>query len=269
MLKQIACAASIALAAISAPLPLRAPQVGIIRDAAHNLRPVYGFSGNLITGEPLPPRDVLAASFSDQAGIVLTPGAVKLLSIDGEERGAYATTEAEPVLSIAGPAETAIAWLPSENKLVRWTGRAFSEVPVNTSEIPGPVMGLEMRRADSIDLFVKSQSDSVDALRISLKGGAISRVATYADAYGQAVAAGQAVVFSGPGGLHISSDLRPVDPIVLPDSQVKLEKSSSGWIHVSSSDGNRDWMLRVDGVHPVLSELPAVQPLRAVSEAAQ
>jgi hypothetical protein len=265
MLKHIVCAAGMALATIAAPLPLRAPQIGVIRDAAHHLRPVYGFSGNLITGDPLPIKDVRAASFSDQAGIVLTPGAVKLVSVNGEERGSYPTGEEQPVLSIAGPADTALAWLPSERKLVRWNGSTFAELAVSASDVPGPVVGLEMNDADSIDLFIGGQADAVEILRFSLKGAGTSHVKTYTGASGQAVTAEQSVVFPGVNELQVASGVRPVESISLPDSNVALEKAAPDWIHVTSP--HRDWMLHVDRSHPTLSELPAVQPLRMASEA--
>jgi hypothetical protein len=266
MLKQIICAASVALATIAAPLPLRAPQIGIIRDAAHNLRPVYGFSGNLITGDPLPIKDVLAASFSDDAGIVFTPGAVKLVTVNGEERGSYPTEEVQPVLSITGRADTAVAWLPLERKLVRWNGNAFAELPVSASDVPGPVVGLEMKDADSIDLFIENQANVVENLRVAL-GGGVSRIKTYTGAGGQAVVAGQAVVFPSADGLQIASGTRPVESIALPDSHVTLEKASPNWVHVISPAIHGDWMLHIDRSHPTISELPAVQPLRMASEA--
>lgn len=269
MLKQIVCAASVALAAIAAPLPLRAPQIGVIRDAAHNLRPVYGFSGNLITGDPLPIKDVLAVSFSGQAGIVLTPGAVKVVTLNGEERGSYSTEETEPVLSITGPAETAVAWLPSERKLVRWNGTAFTELPVSASDVPGPVVALEMKSPDSIDLFIRNQTQAVEQLRISLKGDSANRITTYTNASSQAITTTQAVVFPSADGLQIAPEAGPVESIALPDSDVALEKAAPEWVHVTSSRNHRDWMLHVDRSHPTLSELPAVQPLRMTPEGAQ
>jgi hypothetical protein len=267
MLKQIVCAASVALATIAAPLPLRAPQIGVIRDAAHNLRPVYGFSGNLITGAPLPIKDVLAASFSDDAGIVLTPGAVKLVTVNGEERGSYPTKEVQPVLSITGPADTAVAWLPSERKLVRWNGNAFAELPVSASDVPGQVVGLAMKEADSIDLFIENQANVVENLRVALTGGGVNRIRTYTGAGGQAVAAGQSVVFPSADGLQVASGICPVESIALPDSHVTLEKASPNWVHVTSPARHGDWMLHIDRSHPAISELPAVQPLRMASGA--
>ncbi len=269
MFKLIVCAASVALAVIAAPLPLRAPQIGVIRDAAHNLRPVYGFSGNLITGDPLPIKSVLAASFSDQAGIVLTPGAVKVVNLKGEERGSYSTEETEPVLGITGPAETAVAWLPSDRKLVRWNGSAFTELPVNASDAPGPVVALEMKNPDSIDLFFKNQTQAVEQLRISLKGDSTSRVTTYTGTGSQAIITRQAVVFLSADGLQVAPEVGPVESIALPDSDMTIEKAAPEWVHISSPQNHRDWMLHVDRSHPTLSELPAVQPLRMTPEGAQ
>jgi hypothetical protein len=269
MLKHIVCAAGMALATIAAPLPLRAPQIGVIRDTAHNLRPVYGFSGNLITGDPLPVKDVLAASFSNEAGIVLTPGALKVVSVAGAERGSYPTQEVQPVLGIASSADTAAAWLPSEGKLIRWNGSTFTELPVSASDVPGPVVGIEMTDRDSIDLFISTQTDAIETFRLSLKTGATSRVAAYAGASGQAVPAGQAVVFPAAAGLQVASGVRPVESIALPDSHLTLEKAAPNWIHVTSPVDHRDWMLHVDHAHPTLSELPPVQPLSMLQEAAQ
>jgi hypothetical protein len=267
MLKQLVCAAGMALAAVAAPLPLRAPQVGVIRDAAHNLRPVYGFSGNLITGDPLPVKDVLAASFSNDAGIVLTPGAIKLVSAAGAERGSYPTREVQPVLGVAG--DTAAAWLPSEGKLIRWNGAAFTDVGVTASELPGPVVGIEMTDHDSIDLFIRTQVDTLEIFRLSLKTGATDRITTYAGTSGPAIAAGNAVVFPSAEGLQVASGIRPVESVALPASHVTIEKAAPDWVHIASPQQNRDWMLHIDRAHPTLSELPAVQPLEMPGEAAR
>jgi hypothetical protein len=269
MLKQLVCAAGMALATVATPLPLRAPQVGVIRDAAHNLRLVYGFSGNLITGDPLPVQDVLAASFSDDAGIVLTPGAIKLISAAGAERGSYPTEEVQPVLGIAGAEDTAAAWLPSEGKLIRWNGSAFTALPVSASDVPGPVVGIETTDRDSIDFFIRTQTDAVDVFRLSLKTGTANRITTYTGASGPAIAAGNAVVFPSTEGLQVASSVRPVEFVALPDSHVTIEKAAPDWVHVASPANHRDWMLHIDRAHPTLSELPAVQPLRMPGEAAR
>lgn len=269
MFKHIVCAAGMALAAVAAPLPLRAPQVGVIRDAAHNLRPVYGFSGNLIPGDPLPIRDVLAASFSNDAGIVLTPGAIKVVSAAGVERGSYTTGEVQPVLGIAGAADTAAAWLPSEGKLIHWNGTAFKDVPVSASDVPGPIVGLEMADGDSIDLFIATQTDAVETFRLSLKTGAANRMSAYSGVSGPAIAAGQALVFPSAEGLQVVSEVRPVESLVLHDSQLTIEKAAPDWVHVTSQTPRREWMLHVDRAHPTISELPAVDPLRMPEEPAR
>lgn len=269
MLKHIVCAAGMALATVAAPLPLRAPQVGVIRDAAHNLRPVYGFSGNLIPGDPLPIRDVLAASFSNDAGIVLTPGAIKVVTAAGAERGSYPTGEVQPVLGIAGAAETAAAWLPSEGKIIRWDGSAFREMPVSAADVPGPVVGIEMTDRDSIDLFIATQRDAVETFRLSLKTGAANRMSAYTGASGPVISAGQSVVFPSAEGLQVVSGVRPVESIALRDSQLTIEKAAPDWVHVTSQVTRRDWMLHIDRAHPMLSELPAVEPLRMPEEPAR
>jgi hypothetical protein len=269
MLKHIVCTAGMALAAMAAPLPLSAPQVGIIRDASHRLRPVYGFSANLITGDPLPIQDVRAASFSTEAGIVLTPGAVKLIGLDGTERGSYETEEPHPVLSISGAPDTAVAWLPSSKKLIRWNGSAFTELPFDSTGVTGVVAGLQMTDPGSIDFFIQDQDSVIADVHFSLADGRASRVRTYERGSGQAVTAADAMVMTGSEGLEVQSGINPVESVALPDSGVILEKSSSDWIHVSARDSHRQWMLHIDRSHPVLSELPPVQPVRMPVEAAR
>jgi hypothetical protein len=77
------------------------------------------------------------------------------------------------------------------------------------------------------------------------------------------------VVFSTAEGVAIASGIRPVEPVALAESHLTLEKSSSNWIHLTSPETRREWMLHVDPSHPTFSELPAVQPLRIASEPAQ
>ena len=200
---------------------------------------------------------------------MLTPGALKLVGLDGAERGSYKQDERHPVLSISDAPDTALAWLPSSKKLVRWTGSEFTELSFDSSQLAGVVAGLRMTDPKSTEFYVQDQDSVIASVHYSLADGRVTRAQTYAEGTGQAVTAAEAVVMPGTDGLDIQSGINPVESIALPDSHVTLEKSSSDWIHVSAPGSHRDWMLHIDRLHPVLSELPQVQPVRMPAEAAQ
>lgn len=266
MTKQILCVGVLALAvqarsAQTSSGPLGTPVVGIVREPDHTLRPVYGVAGNLITGQPLALRDVRAVSFSDEAGIVLSSGAVRLVNLDGTERSSYPTAESQPVLSISQGPETAVAWLPSEQKLIRWASAGFVSLPVDASQLAGPIVALQMSAAASVDLWLRAQTDTIQHVRVSLPGGAIAPLETIA-VDSPIFVTGTALISYGADGLQIQSSPAQTHALPLNLSAVELagltfERASSHWMHITSVLAGRQWMLRLGAPSPSLCVLPA------------
>jgi hypothetical protein len=257
MRRYLLCAGLAACAAIAVSAPPTTPKAGIVREPDGTLRPVYGFSANLINGRPLPLRDVLAASFSDDAGLVLTSGALKLVGVDGSEWGSYSTTESHAVLGIADRPETAIAWLPGEQKFVWWTSSAFSALPFDSAQLPGPIVALEASVPGSVDVWTSSQAVAVQHLRVSLATGRISPLESTAGVGSKVLVADSILIFHDTEGLEVRSSAVRTRTLPLPLSDLTFEKASTHWIHISSISTGRQWMLHLAGADATLSEIPA------------
>jgi hypothetical protein len=276
MAKQIFCVGLLALAvqagsAQTRSAPLGTPLAGIVREPDHTLRSVYGVAANLITGHPLPLRDVEAASFSDEAGIVLSSGAVKLVNLDGTERASYPTAESQPVLSIAQGPETAVAWLPGEQKLIRWTRAGFIPVPVEPSRLAGPIVQMQMTAPAALDLWLRIQTDTIQHVRVSLANGAITPLETTAGISSPVSVAGPSLLFYDSAGHEIQSSPAPTHALPLNLSTAELpgltfENASSNWIHISSASTGRQWMLHFGAPGVSLCALPAAPAKNGVEE---
>ena len=116
---------------------IRAPRIGIVRQLDGKMRPVYGITANLICGKAWDTQSVSAASFSDQAGLVLAGNRLVLESLDGTILGSVQISESNPLLAIESSPATAAAWLPSSGKLLIWDGQSFVQTRLDVASLPG------------------------------------------------------------------------------------------------------------------------------------
>lgn len=262
MVRKILVAGAFALASVAAAAPPANPFAGVVREPDQTLRSVYGFSSNLINGAPLPLKDVLAASFSSAAGIILTSGSLELVKIDGTILGSYATEELHPVLGVAdGDSTTAAAWLPSEEKFVRWSGVQFIATPLSSANLPGPIVALQVNSASSLDLWVNTQASAVQHFRLSLRDGSLVPLETTTGVESSVAAHNGTLVSADSGNLRIQSPGGTVRSLPFPFSDLTFESASDHWIHIISASARRQWMLHVGASGVSLSELPAAAPL--------
>jgi hypothetical protein len=264
MVGRILAAGAFALASIAAAAPPANPVAGIVREPDRTLRSVYGFSSNLINGGPLPIKGVLAAAFSSHAGLILTSGSLDFVKLDGTVVGSYATEELHPVLGVAaGASQHAVAWLPSEEKFVRWSGAQFTAIPLNFAQLPGPIVALQVNRGDSVDLWTKAQTADVQHFRLSLPDGALSPLEAVTGVDSSVAVLNGALVFADSGNLRVQLPAGTTRTLPFPFSDLTLEAASDHWLHIASASTRRQWMLHVDASGAALSELPPAAPLAA------
>lgn len=263
MVGKILMAGAFALVSMAAAPPAN-PFAGVVREPDQTLRPVHGFSSNLITGTPLPIKDVAAASFSSDAGLILTSGLLEFVRIDGTVLGSYETKELHPVLGVAAnDSRTAVAWLPSEEKLARWSGAQFALIPLSAAKLPGAIVALQVNSADSVDLWVKAQASAIQRFRLSLHDGELSPLETVTGVSSNIAVVNGSLIFGDSGNLKIQSPDGSVRSLPLPFSDLTFEAASDHWIHIISASARRQWMLYVEASGASLSELPAPAPLLA------
>jgi hypothetical protein len=262
MVGKILVVGAFALAAVAVAAPPANPFAGVVREPDQTLRSIYGFSSNLINGAPLSLKGVVAATFSSDAGLVLTTGLLEFVKVDGTVVGSYATEELHPVLGVgAGPSQPAVAWLPSEEKFVRWTGAQFAAISFSAAKLPGPIAALQVNSADSVDLWVNAQTSAVQHFRLSLRDGALSPLETVTGLDANVAVISGSLISAGSGNLRIQSPDGTVRSLPFPFSDVTFETASDRWIHIISASVRRQWMLHVDASGASLSELPTIAPL--------
>jgi hypothetical protein len=260
----------LALASVAVWAGPHTPRMATIREQDGTLRPVWGIAANLITGDPLPIGIVQAAAFSNSAGIVLSEGAVRLLTPDGAEIGAYPTSETKPVLAISGLATTAIAWLPADGKLVRWDGSRFVAIRPDVAAIGGTVTDIYLRNDTHAELLVRTDDNSVTRATISLSERRVVHVEGGIPALkGNAIQLDSSLLFEDASGLEIESPSGSMKTLPMHEADLTYERAGASCIHLSASDG-RQWLLYMNGSEPALSEIaPVIQSTGSASGGAK
>ncbi len=232
-----------------------APQIGVVRYSDGSVRAVYGLAANfIIAGKPFASAD--AVSFSDRAGLLAKNGTIQLVKADGATLAKYESNESKPVLNVDGDAESAIAWLPSEHALLRWTNAGFRLYPL--APLDGRVTSLKADGPDRAQLWILNNDGSTSRATATLSTGELVSVDAIPGASGPAFAQQSALISHERGGLAIETANGLRQTVSVP-SDVVIERMSSGWLHLSSASTNQDWALRVAGSEVELFVLPAAQ----------
>ncbi len=241
---------------IVAASPLSSPRVGVVRYASSGVYLLYGLPGNYVVG-PRVLDGVDDASFSEQGGMVARNGSLTLLGSDLSAVGTVETGETKPVLGMDGDLTTAIAWLPSAQRLVHWNGQAFASVSAPDLSREGSVSSVSKRDSKTAWLLLHSSSGSVSEASVSLETGQLISVTTLAGARGQAFRQRSFVIFPDKQELVITAPSNgDAKRLPLAGNDLKVERVSSDCLHVSSPAAQRDWLLHFHGGNFDLTELP-------------
>lgn len=248
--------------ATSALAQVNAPKLGFARYADRTVFKINGLEANvLIDSQLLSSADAL--SFSDAGGLVAMGGEIQLLALDGTVLGAYRTSESAPIVNIDNALTTAIAWLPSQNALLRWNGQSFVTTPVIGAQLPGRVTSLQLNSGSTARLLTADASNNVFAATISLANGLVTSVDLVPSLKGPAYQQYGFIVSHDANGLHVSSANGSARTLPLSAPDLSIERMASDWLHLSSSSGN-DWVLHLNPTTLHLSQLPhpdAIKPL--------
>lgn len=232
-----------------------APQIGVIRCSDGSVRSVYGLAANFIlAAKPLATAD--AVSFSDRAGLIALNGAIELVQPNGALLGKYESHETKPILNVDGDAGSAIAWLPSENAVLCWTGSNFRLYSI--APLEGRVTTLRASAPDRAQLLILNGDGSSSRATVILSTGELLTLDIVPATSGPAFAQQTAILSRGANGLVVdtASGLRQSLPV---PNDVVVERMSSEWLHLSSAGTNRNWALHMAGAQVELFVLPGVQ----------
>ncbi|MBV8809506.1 MAG: hypothetical protein JO033_12605, partial [Acidobacteriaceae bacterium] len=183
----------------------------------------------------------------------------RLLSASGAEIGRYATDETAPVLSVEGEAQSAIAWLPKRQAIIRWNGTSFNGFVLPAGSISGSVSSLSALGKNEAELLV-FENGAAARIMISLgEESAIRSMDAVPGATGPALGFGSLLFFRDAEGVTLESPngLRRTLPV---PNDVAAERMSSHWLHLQSRATKQDWVLHLDAAHPELLLLPGILP---------
>lgn len=245
---------------------VHAPRIGVIRCSDGSVRAVYGLAANFIlASKPFATAD--AVSFSDGVGLIAANGRIQLVKTDGTPVGEYESRETKPVLNVDTDAASAIAWLPSEHAILRWTGANFRQIPVAPFE--GRVTSLQAVAPDSAQLLILNDDGSTSRAAIALSTGELLSLEIVPGASGPAFAQ-QAALLSHELSheqkelvIEFANGVRQHLPI---PGDIVIERMSSEWLHLSSAATNRHWALHVAGSQADLFVLPGLQRSEEVAK---
>jgi hypothetical protein len=236
---------------------LSSPRIGVVRYADGSLYLLYGLPGSYLIG-PRVLDGTDAASFSKQGGIVSRKGTLALLRADLSTAQTFeATGETSPILGINDDLTTAIAWLPSVQKLVHWNGQSFASVSVPDLLREGEVSFVSKSDNRTASLLLHSPDGSVNEASVSLGTGQLVSVMPITGAHGRAFRQGSFVLFSDNRNLTITTPSNGnTKQIPISGGNLKMERISSDCLHVRSLTSQRDWVLHFHNGDFDLEELP-------------
>lgn len=234
-----------------------APRIGAVREPDGSVRVLFGLSSNFIVGEPLPAGPALACAFSDRAGLLLAKGRLQLISPDGSVEGSYATDETNPILDITDGPDTAVAWLPTAGRFVRWNGRAFVDSVFDASRLAGSIRAIRLLDSDDAELLVTS-GETLARVRISMPDGVPVHTEILPEAGEPAFQTDSFLLFHDASGLELHGPDGLQRRLPVPQTDLVFEKAGKDWVHITSPSAGRQWMLHIDERNPALSELPGL-----------
>jgi hypothetical protein len=224
------------------------------------IRPIFGVPGNLIAGAR---RELSGsvASFSKAGGLVCAAGHITLVGPDGATLADFATVES-PVLHIGDSLNTAIAWLPASQTLVRWTGTEFLSTPVNVGP-PGVAVYVEYQSSNTAQLLLSGNDGSATQVEVSLNSGDVQSAVGLGGVTGPLGEESGYLLFHDQHGLQVRSAAGQIETLPATAVDLAMERMSAGWVHIFSRSSKRDWALHLTQSGATLFELPqAAAPLQ-------
>jgi hypothetical protein len=231
---------------------INAPRVGVVRYSDLTVRPVYGLPASFVVGQPLSSA-VTAASFSDNGGILVSGGRIRVIRPDGstlaEEPGS-----ADAVVGIEKSLASAIAFLPASNTLLHFDGKEFHRTELS-SPLPGSVLSLRAG-AETASLLVEHDG-AVSEIIVTLSSGNIFSESFLSDVRAPAAYFGIFIAYRDELGLELeaANGARQSLPFLCTGS-ISFERMASNSLKAGCPATGQEWALQLSPKRLYLSELP-------------
>jgi hypothetical protein len=232
-----------------------APELGFVRYADNTVRPIYGVEANLVVGKQLFPF-ADAVSFSDFGGLVAVKGHIQLISRRGSVISDYNTNERKPLLDVDGALTTAIAYLPSREALLHWSGESFVLTQLDAGSFSGTATSVQMHGGHSARLLATTAGGNVSEITISLGSGQLTSVKFLPGIRGPAFLQQSFVLFRGKQGLEVEAPDGNRRTLSVSSSDFTVERMSSDWLHLTSPSTEQSWVVHLNSTALQLSEMP-------------
>lgn len=234
------------------------PELGFVRYADSTVRSIYGVEANLIIGKQMARAD--AVSFSDSGGLLALNGHIQLVNRAGSVLSDYDAHERKPLLNIDGDLTTAVAYLPSRQALLYWNGRSFILTQLGSGGFSGTPTSVQMHGAHAAKLLASTSGGNVSEITISLDTGEPASVNFLPGIEGPAFLHHAFVIFHDKQGLEVEAPNASRRTVPLKATDLRIERISSDWLHLTSLSTNQSWVLHVNNTALQLSEMPLPRP---------
>jgi hypothetical protein len=235
------------------------PELGFVRYGDSTVRPIYGIEANLVVGKGMV-RAADAISFSDFGGLVAVSGHVQLRDRRGSILSEYDSHEQKPLLNIDGDLTTAIAYLPSREALLHWSGKSFILTQLGSGSFSGIVTSVQMHGARSAKLLATTSGGEVSEITISLDTGQPTSVKFLPGIQGPAFLHHTFVIFHDKRGLEVEAPDGSLRAVPIAAKDLAIERMSSDWLHLTSPSTEQSWALHLNNTALQLSEMPVPRP---------
>jgi hypothetical protein len=235
---------------------ISAPELGVVRYGDNAVRPVYGVESNLVLGKQvLPFAD--AASFSDFGGLVVVKGKIQLISRRGFVIAEYFANERKPLLDVSGGLTTAIAYLPTREALLHWSGKSFVLTQLEAGSFSGTATSVQMHGAHTARLLATTARGTVSEIAISLENGQLTSVKFLPGIRGPAFLQQNLVLFHDKQGLEVEAPDGNRRTVAFPSRDYMVERMSSDWLHLTSPSTKQSWVVHLNNTALHVSEMPS------------
>jgi hypothetical protein len=197
-----------------------------------------------------------AVSFSDFGGLVAVKGHIKLISQRGSVIGEYYAKERKPLLDVQGALTTAIAYLPSREALLHWSGRSFVLTQLNAGTFSGTVTSVQMHGAHSARLLATTARGNVSEITIALDNGQLTSEKFLPGIRAPAFLQQSFVLFHDKEGLEVEAPNGNRRTLAFLSKDFTVERMSSDWLHLTSPTTNQSWAVHLNSTALQLSEMP-------------
>jgi hypothetical protein len=235
-----------------------APSPGLVRYGALPIQRLYGVSGNLIlAGASF--GSAAAVSFSDNAGLVVAGGSLKLIRLDGSAIAEYRYAGgAVPLLGTDAAPNSAVAWMSDSGSVLWWNGKTFNTVAVESGALDGRVACISSVESNLVRLVVTHPEGGVSRVDIALPTGNIITSDLLPGVRGSAFESGSRLLWSDDRGLEIEEPGGTQQTLAAPAGRFTAEQMSSQWVHLYFPSNRTHWALHLNAKGPSLSRLPAL-----------